>query len=149
MKPEANFWEQKTLSELNKKEWESLCDGCGRCCLLKLEDEETGEIFFTDVACKLLNTSTCRCKSYRQRVKKVPECLVLDMEHTDYLSIPPESCAYRRLNEGRPLAEWHPLISGDPESVYEAGISVRDNCVSEVHIHPDELEDRIIEFDEH
>lgn len=148
-KPKSNFWEQKKLSELNEKEWESLCDGCGRCCLLKLEDEETGEIFYTDVACKLLDTETCRCTSYEQRVEKVPECLVLDAEHNEYLHIPPESCAYRRLYEGQPLADWHPLVSGDPESVHEAGISMRGKCVSETHIHPDDLEDRIIEFHEY
>lgn len=145
-KPEKYFWESKKLTNINKVEWESLCDGCARCCLLKLEDEETGEIFFTDVACKLLDRDNCRCQSYAERVTKVPECLVLEAKHPEHFTMLPESCAYRRLREGRPLADWHPLVSGDPQSVHKAGVSIKDKCVPEAHIHPDDLEDRIIEF---
>ncbi len=145
-KPKQNFWQIKKLHELNQLEWESLCDGCGRCCLLKLEDEDTGEIFFTDVACKMLDTDTCRCQDYPNRVEKVPECLVLSMDHPEYFEMLPDSCAYRCMQRGQPLADWHPLNSGDANSVHEAGISVKDQCVSEEHIHPDDLEDRIIEF---
>jgi uncharacterized cysteine cluster protein YcgN (CxxCxxCC family) len=140
------FWETKPLAEMNHKEWESLCDGCGRCCLNKLEDEETGEIFYTDVACKLLDLESCRCSDYRHRVKRVPDCLKLGMEHPEYFDILPDSCAYRRLHEGRPLPAWHPLISGDPDSVKQAGIAVCGMCVSEEEVSADELEDRIIEF---
>ncbi len=147
-KPKKNFWDRKNLTEINKIEWESLCDGCARCCLLKLEDEESGKIFFTDVACKLLNTNSCRCRSYTNRVARVAECLVLDLNHPEHFAMLPQSCAYRRLSEGRPLANWHPLVSGDPQSIHHAGISVRDKCVPEAHIHPDDLEDRIIEFPE-
>ncbi len=145
-KQKPNFWESKSLANLTKKEWESLCDGCGRCCLNKLEDEDTGEIFFTDVACKLLDLETCRCGNYRHRVKHVPDCLVLSLEHSEYFNALPNSCAYRRLYEGKPLLDWHPLLTGDPDSVHQAGISVRGMCISEEHIHADDLEDRIIQF---
>jgi uncharacterized cysteine cluster protein YcgN (CxxCxxCC family) len=145
-KAKTRFWETKRLEQMSRREWELLCDGCGRCCLNKLEDEDTGEIYFTDVACKLLDRESCRCSDYRHRVQLVSDCLVLDMDHPDYFKILPDTCAYRRLNEGKPLFDWHPLISGDPESVHRAGISVRGKCISEEEIHPDELEDRIIEF---
>lgn len=149
-KPNPQFWKTKTLSELTPEEWESLCDGCGRCCLFKLEDEETGEIFFTDVACRLLDSHSCRCSAYAQRLKKVSDCLLLSLDHPEYFAMLPESCAYRRLYEGRELASWHPLVSGRPDSVHSAGISVRGNCIPEEQVHPDELEDRIIEFfDDH
>ena len=143
----SRFWENKPLNKLTKKEWESLCDGCGRCCLMKLEDEEAGDIFYTDVACKLLNQKTGRCKSYARRVEIIPDCLVLGPDKPEYFRALPASCAYRRLYEGKKLADWHPLISGDRDSVRQAGISIHDQCISEEYIHPDELETRIIEFD--
>ena len=145
-KQKPGFWQSKPLAKMTRKEWESLCDGCGRCCLNKLEDEDTGEIFFTDVACKLLDLETCRCSDYRHRVKRVPDCLVLSMDHPEYFNALPDSCAYRRLYEGKPLLPWHPLLSGDPDSVHQAGISVRGMCISEEQLHADELEDHIIEF---
>jgi uncharacterized cysteine cluster protein YcgN (CxxCxxCC family) len=119
------FWETKTLDALTPDEWESLCDGCARCCLHKLEDEETGEVFFTDRACHLLDLDTCRCSSYAQRVKIVRSCIVLSVDRPEAFAWLPSSCAYRRLAEGRGLPAWHPLISGDPDSVHQAGISVR------------------------
>lgn len=142
------FWKTKPLSKMSKPEWESLCDGCGRCCLNKLEDEDTGEIFYTDAACKLLDLDSCRCSDYHNRVKRVPDCLVLSMDHPEYFHFLPDSCAYRRLNEGKTLADWHPLISGTAETVHQAGISIRGKSISEQHLHPDELEDRIIELND-
>lgn len=142
----APFWKTKRLAELSPAEWESLCDGCGRCCLFKLEDEETGEIFFTDVACRLLDHHHCRCNAYERRTELVSDCLVLSPEHPEYFPMLPPSCAYRRLHEGRELPPWHPLLSGDPDSVHAAGISVRGNCVAEARVKPDQLENRIIEF---
>lgn len=119
------FWETKTLEQMTPAEWESLCDRCGRCCLVKLEDEDSGEIFRTDVACKLFDEASCSCASYAQRHKKVRDCLALTPESVREIKWLPGTCAYRLVLEGRPLADWHPLISGSSDTVHEAGISVR------------------------
>lgn len=119
------FWKQKPLEAFSRAEWESLCDGCGRCCLVKLEDEDTGEIHFTDVGCKLLDAKTCQCTDYAHRRRKVSDCIKLTPDTVRRLSWLPPSCAYRLVAEGRDLAWWHPLVSGSATSVHEAGVSVR------------------------
>jgi uncharacterized cysteine cluster protein YcgN (CxxCxxCC family) len=139
----GRFWEEKPLDRMSRAEWESLCDGCGKCCIHKLEDEETGEIHATNVACRLLDRRTAMCSDYRNRQVYVPECVRLTpakLRNIDWL---PSTCAYRLIDEGRPLADWHPLISGDPESVHRAGISVRGWTVSEDEA--GDLENHIVE----
>jgi uncharacterized cysteine cluster protein YcgN (CxxCxxCC family) len=133
------FWKTKTLAEMTRGEWESLCDGCGRCCLNKLEDEDTGEYLYTRAACKLLDLKTCQCTDYPNRQKKVHDCVALTPQNVGELGWLPESCAYRRLNEGLGLPWWHPLVSGDPDTVREAGISVAGEAYSEKGISVDEL----------
>ncbi len=125
------FWKTKRLDEMSREEWESLCDGCARCCLHKLEDEDTGEILQTNVCCRLLDTEACRCTRYAERRRLVPDCWVLTPGNVAGLHWMPRSCAYRRLAEGRDLEWWHPLVSGDPDTVHRAGISVRGKVVSE------------------
>ncbi len=125
------FWKRKSLAELNQKEWESLCDGCALCCMHKLEDEDTGDIFYTDVACRLLDTETCRCTDYASRARRVADCLVLSVDRPEAFRWLPASCAYRRLADGKDLPEWHPLITGRPGSVHDAGVSMLGRAVSE------------------
>ena len=139
MAEDTPFWKSKTLSEMTQGEWESLCDGCGRCCLNKLEDEDTGKFLYTRAACKLLDIGTCRCTDYVNRAKRVPDCVTLTPKNVSELGWLPESCAYRRLDEGRGLAWWHPLVSGNPETVREAGISVENEAYTEEGINVDEL----------
>ncbi len=119
------FWRRKTLSEMTAPEWESLCDGCGRCCLVKLEDEDTSAIAYTDVACRLLDVGACRCGDYENRQAKVPDCVRLTPEAVDTISWLPPTCGYRLVADGKDLPWWHPLVSGSPETVHTAGISVR------------------------
>jgi len=140
------FWETKSLKDMSVGEWESLCDGCGKCCLLKLEDEDTGDIAFTDIACRLLDPGQCLCTDYANRQKKVPDCIILKPENIAALKWMPKSCAYRLLSEGKKLEWWHPLLSGDPETVHQAGISVRGRTVPEQR--GDDPEDRIVTWAE-
>jgi uncharacterized protein len=121
----AHFWKHKTLEELNSAEWESLCDGCGRCCLVKLEDEDSGIVHFTDIGCKLFDSFSCRCMDYARRLRKVRDCIRLTPAKVLALRWLPPSCAYRLVAEGRDLPWWHPLVSGTQTSVHEAGISAR------------------------
>ena len=130
----APYWETKRLEEMTEAEWEALCDGCGKCCLNKIEDIETGEIAPTRVACRLLDLGSCRCADYEDRKRLVSDCIVLSPDNVAEIPWMPRSCAYRRIAEGRGLDWWHPLVSGDPEAVHRAGISVRGRVVSERRI---------------
>ncbi len=143
-----SFWERVTLDEMTSDEWEALCDGCGRCCAIKLEDDDTGHVHYTNVGCRLLDIETCRCGNYALRRQLVPGCVRLSPENiAEAAGWMPESCAYRRLHEGRDLADWHPLISGSPDSVHEAGISVRGRLVPEYEVAEEDLEDHVISGD--
>jgi uncharacterized cysteine cluster protein YcgN (CxxCxxCC family) len=143
MPSEKPFWKTKTLLEMSAEEWESLCDGCGRCCLVKLEDEDTGRYYFTDVACKLFDGETCRCSDYQNRAARVPDCVKLDAENVGSLGWLPRTCAYRLIDEGRNLPWWHPLVSGSPETVVAAGISMRGWTVPETEVHDSDIEKHI------
>lgn len=125
------FWKSKTLEQMSRAEWESLCDGCGRCCLNKLRDEETDTLLHTNVACRLLDLQSCRCTDYPARQSRVPDCVSLTPAEARRIDWLPPSCAYRLLRDGRDLPGWHPLVSGDPETVHRAGVSVRGRAVSE------------------
>lgn len=146
MTSEKPYWQTKQLHEMTTHEWESLCDGCGRCCLVKLEDEDTGEIHDTDVSCQLLDCSTCRCTDYANRHNIVDDCIKLDVGKLEELRWLPRTCAYRLLWEGKPLFNWHPLVSGDPKSVHEAGISVKDKVANEREVALEDLVNRIREW---
>lgn len=139
------FWRRKALEDMTEAEWESLCDGCGRCCMNKLEEEDTGEIFLTRLACRLLDLGSCRCKDYENRRKKVPDCVSITPEKARTLPWLPDTCAYRLVAQGKDLAWWHPLVSGDAQTVHQAGISVRGWSRSEAGIKPDNFWRYIIE----
>ncbi|AXI01609.1 YcgN family cysteine cluster protein [Aquirhabdus parva] len=140
------FWQHYTLTELTADEWEALCDGCGLCCLVKLEDEDTGEVVYTKAACQLLDTKTARCTDYPNRQSKVPDCLQLTPERVPQLNWLPPSCAYRRLDEGKALPKWHPLITGNANSVRQARKSAAGRCISETLIDPEDIEEYVIRW---
>ena len=138
------FWKTKSLVDMSAEEWESLCDGCGRCCVHKLEDAESGNIYYTGIACRLLDLNQCRCKSYHNRKQLVPRCAVLDPKNIQQFHWMPSTCAYRLLATGRELEWWHPLVSGTSDTVQAAGISVQGKVVSEQDLDPQELQKHII-----
>ena len=139
-----DFWRHKTLQEMSEDEWESLCDGCARCCMIKLEDEDNGDVHYTAVVCDLLDQDACRCTRYPQRHTLVPDCVVLTPERASEFGWLPTTCAYRTLAEGRDLEWWHPLVSGRADSVHEANISVREKVIAASLVHEHEHEDMII-----
>jgi uncharacterized cysteine cluster protein YcgN (CxxCxxCC family) len=143
---ELKYWQTTELSKMTDSQWEGLCDGCARCCLNKLEDWDTSEIYWTNVACELLDCETCRCKDYENRQVSMPDCIQLTQDNISEISWLPPTCAYRLVSEGQDLPDWHPLITGRPESVHEAGVSVRGRVVPENNMKPEELEDHIVEW---
>ena len=141
------FWRRKSLEEMTDSEWESLCDGCGRCCLNKLEEEGTDRTFYTDVGCRLLDGQTCRCRDYEHRLEQVEDCVQLTPETLKTITWLPPSCAYVLLGQGKDLYWWHPLVSGDLETVHAAGVSVRSHgLASEKHVPDEDLEDHIVSW---
>lgn len=138
------YWRRKTLEEMTNAEWEALCDGCARCCLNKLEDWDTGEVVWTNVACQLLDGESCRCRDYPTRTDVVPDCIQLTPEEVRSLSWLPETCAYRLVRDGEDLYWWHPLVSGDPDTVHQAGVSVRGRTVPEAVIEIEDYESHVV-----
>jgi uncharacterized protein len=144
---EVPFWRRKRLSEMTASEWESLCDGCGRCCLVKLEEEETENIYFTDVGCRMLDTQACRCRNYANRSEAVHDCVRLTPDVVDDIGWLPPTCGYRLIADGKDLYWWHPLVSGDPETVHQAGVSVRGRVKDlEDDVSAEALDDRIVNW---
>jgi uncharacterized protein len=143
---DERFWERKTLSEMSPEEWEAVCDGCGKCCLLTLEDEQDGTVYYTDVHCRLFDCTACRCKDYGHRHERVPSCMRLTPDSLHELYWLPPSCAYRRLADGRGLPPWHHLLSGSRATIHEAGHSVRGRTVPEDSVTSEELEERLVEW---
>ncbi|MFV0491487.1 MAG: YcgN family cysteine cluster protein [Pseudorhodobacter sp.] len=144
--PRERFWETVSLDRMTPEEWEALCDGCGKCCLNKIEYEDTGEVELTRIACRLLDGETCRCTQYPIRHQFVPECVTLNASELPRVAYwLPRTCAYRLLHEGRPLYDWHPLISGDPDSIHRAGVSVQGKTLPEFEIPEDEWDEHVIE----
>ncbi len=141
-----SFWQQKKLSELSQAEWESLCDGCAKCCLVKLQDEETDEVAYTSVVCRYMDQNSCQCTEYQKRNELVPHCVWLKPEMVEEFFWLPVTCAYRLVAEGKDLPSWHPLVSGDSEAMHSSGNSVKSQVYSEEYIHLDDLEDYIIHW---
>ena len=143
----APFWRTTALDAMSREQWESLCDGCGRCCLVKLEDEDSGRILATDVGCRLFDAGACRCRDYENRSNSVPDCVTLTPNAVRSLRWLPPTCAYRLVAEGRDLLWWHPLVSGDPETVVAAGVSVKGRVfASEDEIAEDDVPERIVNW---
>lgn len=147
MAKDKPFWETKKLEEMSPAEWEAICDGCAKCCLLKLEDEDTGEIAYTRLHCRLLDEATCRCADYENRKAIVPDCVILTPKSVGELKWMPKTCAYRILHEGKPLPDWHHLISGDKSLVHRAGHSIAGRTVSEDTVLDEDQIDWIVDWD--
>ena len=143
---DAKYWMKKSLKDLTQEEWEALCDGCGQCCLFRLEDEDTGEIFTTNIACKLLCHETCTCLDYSHRFEIIPNCLQLSSENVAKLSWLPRTCAYRLVSVHMDLPEWHPLKTGRSESVHQAGISVKGKIISEELVDSEQYFDYVVDW---
>ena len=139
------FWETKSLAEMSRTEWESLCDGCAKCCLHKLEDEDSEQVYYTKVVCRYMDDD-CRCSEYQDRNQLVPNCVWLTPDDVEDFHWLPATCAYRLIHEGKSLYNWHPLISGDPKTVHQAGISIKGRALSEEYVHPDGMEEHIIHW---
>jgi uncharacterized protein len=139
------YWKIKQLQDMSRDEWEALCDGCGKCCLHKLEDDATGEVFYTRVACRLLDLNTCRCTRYAERLRWVPDCLEMTAEIARTAAWLPPTCAYRLIALGQDLPPWHPLISGNPATIHQVGASIHGKAVSEIVVGEDDYEDHIID----
>lgn len=140
------FWESKKLSEMTQGEWESLCDGCAKCCLHKLEDEESGEVVYTKVSCRYLDGKNCQCTEYENRNVLVPNCVWLKPEDVSEFHWLPSTCAYRLVAESKPLPGWHHLVSGSRETIHQQGVSIKDRTLDETFVHPDGLEEHIINW---
>ena len=141
-----DYWREVPLADMTPYQWEQLCDGCGKCCLQKLEDEDTGEVYYTSLSCQLLDTHSARCTDYSHRLSRVPDCLNLSPDNLASVDWLPVTCAYRLLAEGQDLPEWHPLITGDPESVHRAGISVRGRVQPETTVPEEDWEEHVIHW---
>ena len=142
--PAQPYWKTKNMAEMSRKEWESLCDGCGKCCCIRLEDEDTADIYITDVVCKLFDSNTCQCTDYPNRSKKVPDCVTLTPDNVDKLHWMPQTCAYRLIAEGKDLPDYHHLVSGSRDTIHAVGMSVQDAVVSELQVDEDELHHRLV-----
>ena len=145
----SRYWETKPLTQMDEAQWEAVCDGCAKCCLVKLQDEDSGELAFTNLACRQLDLGTCRCKDYERRTQVVSDCVKLTKDNLAQIDFMPPSCAYRLLNEGKDLPDWHPLVSGTPASVVEAGMSVHGRVIPE-NEGDEDAENHVVEwpFDE-
>lgn len=137
------FWKTKKMAEMSPDEWESLCDNCGKCCCIRLEDEDTGAIYITDVACKLFNANSCKCTNYPQRSKLVPDCVTLTPDNVEQLSWMPRTCAYRLISEGKDLPDWHHLVSGSRDTIHVVGMSVQNAVISELNVDEEDHPHRI------
>lgn len=145
MTVEKDFWKHKLLAEMSLEEWEALCDGCGICCLFKIEDEDSGEVRLTNVACRFLDIETCTCQLYDQRKRAMPTCIKLTPSKVENLKWLPETCTYRLILKGKPLPDWHPLVSSDPNSIHRAGMSVMGKVIGESSANMNNLEEHVIE----
>ncbi|WP_116364250.1 YcgN family cysteine cluster protein [Parahaliea mediterranea] len=142
----AEWWDTLPLAALDHQQWEALCDGCAKCCLHKLQDADSGELFYTNVHCHLLDAERCRCSDYPRRSERVPDCIQLTAHSSDAFDWLPTTCAYRLRAHGQPLPAWHPLVSGNPDIVHSAGISIRGRSISDEYVHPDGYDEHIVNW---
>ena len=144
--PDIPFWQRKSLAQMTAQEWESVCDGCAKCCLHKLEDEDSGEVFYTKIRCRYLQEDSCRCSDYEHRSVLVPNCVHLDQHNVENFDWLPRTCAYRLLAHGEQLPQWHHLVCGDKEAVHRAGVSIRGRAISDEFVHPDGYDEHVIHW---